>query len=422
MAGKHRKETHPLRNAAAVGSMGGLAAVTGPIPVVNAAPSAEWNAIIHCESGGDPTVVNSIGAGGLFQFLPSTWQGLGGSGNAANATPAQQLAMANKLHAEAGYTPWTASKHCWDTNGDGAPDGGHANYLAQLSLSVNVGGGETDDQGEDTEQVVSSRVWPAEGPLTSGFRSDGRPGHDGIDIGAGMGAPVYAAASGTVIDAGPATGYGNWIRIEHSDGTVTGYGHMPASSLRVSVGDTVEVGQRIASVGSEGQSTGPHLHFFVMQSGEYIDPEVWLDGAGHVGDEPAPTPTPAPVHEQHEGNHVVREGETLSLIAQWHGVRWEDLAAWNGITDPTCLQIGTELVVTSPVVEPAPEPELELEPALTKKEAVSTVATYTVVEGDCLSIIAEELGLDGWRGLYLRNMDQIKDPDLIYPGQVLTLP
>jgi len=118
-------------------------------------------------------------------------------------------------------------------------------------------------------------VRPASGPITTRFGG----GHMGIDIAAPMGAPILAAADGTVIDAGPASGFGLWIRIRHNDGTVTTYGHNDVNF--VSKGQRVVAGQRIANVGSRGNSTGPHLHFEVDLPGWIkVDPVPWLAARG----------------------------------------------------------------------------------------------------------------------------------------------
>jgi murein DD-endopeptidase MepM/ murein hydrolase activator NlpD len=114
-------------------------------------------------------------------------------------------------------------------------------------------------------------VKPASGPITTRFGG----GHLGIDIAANMGAPIYAVADGTVINAGPASGFGLWVRIRHNDGTITTYGHNDANL--VSVGQRVSAGQRIANVGNRGNSTGPHLHFEVdLPGGIKTDPIAWL--------------------------------------------------------------------------------------------------------------------------------------------------
>ncbi len=94
--------------------------------------------------------------------------------------------------------------------------------------------------------------------------------HTGIDIGAGYGASILAAAGGTVLRAGWNSGYGNYVVIDHGGGVQTLYGH--CSALKVTSGQTVSRGQQIALVGSTGNSTGPHLHFEVLKNGSYTNP------------------------------------------------------------------------------------------------------------------------------------------------------
>ncbi|EST37685.1 hypothetical protein N566_11715 [Streptomycetaceae bacterium MP113-05] len=118
---------------------------------------------------------------------------------------------------------------------------------------------------------------PTAGVISQGYHS----GHDGVDIANNRGTPLYAAGPGTVTHSGAAGGYGQWIRIRHPDGTVTEYGHM--YQRFVSVGQTVSGGQRIALMGSEGQSTGPHLHFEVHPDGGFgfgADPIDYLAARG----------------------------------------------------------------------------------------------------------------------------------------------
>ncbi|MHA2789976.1 M23 family metallopeptidase [Corynebacterium sp. S7] len=122
-------------------------------------------------------------------------------------------------------------------------------------------------------------VKPAQGTFTSGFGPRWGTMHNGIDIANSIGTPILAAMSGTVIDSGPASGYGQWIRIQHDDGSMTVYGHM--STLAVSVGERVQAGQQIAGMGSEGQSTGSHLHFEIHPAGSGpVDPQAWLASHG----------------------------------------------------------------------------------------------------------------------------------------------
>ncbi|MFI9505994.1 M23 family metallopeptidase [Nocardia sp. NPDC052566] len=121
---------------------------------------------------------------------------------------------------------------------------------------------------------ITGFVLPARGTFTSGFGSRWGTFHNGIDIAAPIGTPIYAVANGTVIDAGPAQGFGLWVRIRHDDGSITVYGHM--YDFFVSVGERVPAGMQIARMGNRGDSTGPHLHFEVIQNGQYVDPQQWL--------------------------------------------------------------------------------------------------------------------------------------------------
>lgn len=126
--------------------------------------------------------------------------------------------------------------------------------------------------------------WPSDTTyLTDTFGyQDWRGGsHNGIDIGASYGSPIYAAAGGVVWIAGYSDSAGNWIVIEHGDGVKTVYMH--ASELYVSPGQTVSAGQPIAAVGSTGWSTGPHLHFGVMINSSYNGYDgTWVDPLQYV--------------------------------------------------------------------------------------------------------------------------------------------
>jgi murein DD-endopeptidase MepM/ murein hydrolase activator NlpD len=69
-----------------------------------------------------------------------------------------------------------------------------------------------------------------------------------------------------------------WVRVQHDDGTITVYGHINRSFVKV--GQKVAAGDVIAETGNRGQSTGPHLHIGVMQNGSYVNPKPWLDAHG----------------------------------------------------------------------------------------------------------------------------------------------
>jgi murein DD-endopeptidase MepM/ murein hydrolase activator NlpD len=118
-------------------------------------------------------------------------------------------------------------------------------------------------------------VRPSSGTITSGFGARWGTTHYGLDFAAPIGTPIYAAADGVVIEAGPASGFGLWVRIQHDDGTVTVYGHM--QDFSVHEGEQVRAGEQIARTGNRGQSTGPHLHFEVWEAGSRkINPRPWL--------------------------------------------------------------------------------------------------------------------------------------------------
>jgi murein DD-endopeptidase MepM/ murein hydrolase activator NlpD len=118
--------------------------------------------------------------------------------------------------------------------------------------------------------VPGTWVAPTVGQFTSGFGPRAGGFHAGVDIAAPIGTPILAAAEGTVIAAGPAQGYGLWIRIDHGGGVITTYGHNNRNL--VTIGQTVHAGAPIAEVGNRGDSTGPHLHFGVEVSGQAVDP------------------------------------------------------------------------------------------------------------------------------------------------------
>jgi murein DD-endopeptidase MepM/ murein hydrolase activator NlpD len=117
-------------------------------------------------------------------------------------------------------------------------------------------------------------IWPVNGPVTSGYAMRWGRLHQGIDIAAGSGTPIWAAASGTVIYAGWLGGYGNLVVLDHGNGLATAYAH--ASANLVSVGQSVAQGETISLVGSTGHSTGPHLHFEVRVNGVAVDPLLYL--------------------------------------------------------------------------------------------------------------------------------------------------
>jgi murein DD-endopeptidase MepM/ murein hydrolase activator NlpD len=115
-----------------------------------------------------------------------------------------------------------------------------------------------------------------------GYRIDPFSGqnafHEGIDFPAEIGTAIVAAASGKVVAAELHAQYGRMVEIDHGNGLITRYAH--ASQLNVKAGDLVVRGQRIATVGTTGRSTGPHLHFEVRLHGVPQNPARFLQASG----------------------------------------------------------------------------------------------------------------------------------------------
>ncbi len=156
-----------------------------------------------------------------------------------------------------------------------------ADYLA--GVRERTGSGASLDAGE-----ISLSGWarPAAGRITDnfGWRVSPTAGassyHQGTDIGASCGNNIYAASSGTVVYAGWNGGYGNFILIDHGGGVQTAYGHIVSGGTLVSYGQSVDVGQNIARIGTTGTSTGCHLHFEVRIWGTATDAVPFLSGQG----------------------------------------------------------------------------------------------------------------------------------------------
>lgn len=133
---------------------------------------------------------------------------------------------------------------------------------------------------------VNSFLWPVSGVVSShyGYRVHPISGeysmHNGLDIAADKGSDIFAAYDGVVTSAGYSNSYGYYVIISHNETIKTLYAH--CSKLLVSEGDTVKKGVKIATVGSTGRSTGPHLHFEVRVGTYRIDPEWLLSDVAEV--------------------------------------------------------------------------------------------------------------------------------------------
>ncbi|SDX72138.1 Peptidase family M23 [Saccharopolyspora shandongensis] len=161
------------------------------------------------------------------------------------------------------------------------------NELADLNKSVRVSedraAAEADAarerEAKEREAQRNRVVWPVEGRVTSKPGARWGTTHYGLDIANRIGTPIRAVKRGTVIEAGPASGFGLWVRLQHDDGTITVYGHINRALVRA--GERVEAGEVIAEVGNRGQSTGPHLHFEVWDAdSRKVNPLTWLQRNG----------------------------------------------------------------------------------------------------------------------------------------------
>ncbi|WP_280480829.1 M23 family metallopeptidase [Nocardia cyriacigeorgica] len=134
---------------------------------------------------------------------------------------------------------------------------------------------------KDLQQKVAPApaVRPVAGAISSSYGSRWGAMHYGIDFADALGAPIHSVSSGTVVEAGPASGFGLWVRILQDDGTTAVYGHV--NDMFVQAGQRVNAGDVIATVGNRGQSTGPHLHLEIWdQGGAKIDPIPYLASKG----------------------------------------------------------------------------------------------------------------------------------------------
>jgi murein DD-endopeptidase MepM/ murein hydrolase activator NlpD len=130
----------------------------------------------------------------------------------------------------------------------------------------------------DKDSILKSTptILPSNGWITSyfGHRLSPYAGrikmHEGLDIGAPYGAPIFAPADGIITFSGLKAGFGKFVQIDHGYGIETLYAH--SQKLIARKGDKVKRGQLIAKVGSTGYSTGPHLHYEVRVNGIAVDP------------------------------------------------------------------------------------------------------------------------------------------------------
>ena len=160
------------------------------------------------------------------------------------------------LYAELGAKGQTTRFYRFD-------DAGHVDYFDELGKNIKGFLLRTPLDGARVTSSFGMRLHPLLGYTRM---------HEGIDFGAPTGTPVFAAGAGVVKEVRWAGGYGHWLKIEHQGGWATGYGHLSRYASGLRVGEHVAQGQVVAYVGSTGMSTGPHLHYEVMQGNKKLNP------------------------------------------------------------------------------------------------------------------------------------------------------
>lgn len=190
-----------------------------------------------------------------------------------------------------------------------------------------------------------------------GYRRSFRRQHKGLDVKVQIGDTIYAAFDGkirVVADQGRRTGYGKYVVIRHDNGLETIYGHL--SKHLITENEYVRSGQPIGLGGNTGRSTGPHLHFETRLIGQELNPELLFDFPNQdvTGDTytyySAKAKRKAAQLARAKGEKVpadfdvryykVRKGDTLSKIAQRHGVSVNELCRLNNIKRTTILRLG----------------------------------------------------------------------------------
>lgn len=254
--------------------------------------------------------VSSVGARGHTQFMPKTWVGwsypggtrlgnlpdhvditdpaliqkYGGYGvDANNDGKADPYDPVDAIHStanylSANYSPgedWFARKGpVWNYNHD------YENYVLKVKEYAESFAVPTPKTGAGSHLAQGAFAWPVPGgTLTDHYGDRFHPikkvyrKHAGIDIGKGYGAPIVASDGGVVVESRKSSGYGWKVVIDHGNGFRTLYAHMEPQDVKVLVGQEVAQGDLIALMGSNGWSTGPHLHFEIHKNGQVINPE-----------------------------------------------------------------------------------------------------------------------------------------------------
>lgn len=281
----------------------------GAVLAARAAQAAGWTgedlrvavALSGAESSWNPQAGNRLADGrthqGLWQ-ISSLHEGLIAKYGGDRYDPAANARMAHEL--------WVDVGRKWSPTWEAYTNGNWRQYLRQADAALAEVGAVSAAQPEVEAAVaqctpaagvapgaavpgtIAPSGWtlPSTGVFTSeyGMRLHPTKGiwklHGGIDLSGGCGTPVLAAAGGVVTQAGPTASYGTLITVAHADGVTTLYAHSRLADHRVRVGDLVTAGQQITSEGTEGDSSGCHLHLEVRVNNERTDPAPFLAARG----------------------------------------------------------------------------------------------------------------------------------------------
>lgn len=260
-------------------------------------------------------------------------------------------------------------------------------------------------------------IWPVkkeDNVLTSGYgkRTFWMNGklvtdfHTGIDLAPKNGQPSdeFAVADGLVIFAGLGGSFvyaGKTYRnpeilIDHGNGVISQYIH--GSVIAVRVGERVKQGQYIGKSGKEGAATGVHVHFGLKIGNNWVDGLPYINGLIDVN-------LPVKVDSVSNDSYTVQRNDTLSGIAARFGTTYQFLAQINNISNPNLIYPGQVIKIKGASI---PSQPIQAAPR-----------TYTVKRGDYLSKIAQMYGTT-WQKL--AEINGLKNPNLIYAGQIIKLP
>lgn len=226
------------------------------------------------------TIPDRTGEPHSRQAVPLAFTGMGGNEPAPGVLPLPEFTPSTRDTGQDDVASLAKGRRLADLRAQAATAAAAAARHAAAEQAAERAAAEADRAGE----LVPGRVVaPTVGVITSNYGSRWGTTHYGLDIANDVGTPVVAVMDGEVIDSGPASGFGLWVRIRHDDGTVTVYGHI--NETLVAEGQPVTAGEQIATMGNRGLSTGPHLHFEVHLDGERkTNPLAWLQRNGVSSD------------------------------------------------------------------------------------------------------------------------------------------